>query len=80
MELCLGVECNQTYQHLLKDISDNILRYLARVLIYKISERSAVHVLDKHEERLLEIICEIICFDGGRTAHFHYCDFSLYFL
>lgn len=76
MNLFIGMNCHQTFHGLSNNIGNNSFRYFFIEAFDEIGEGASVHVLNKHKERISEIISEVILDNVWRTAVFHNSNFS----
>lgn len=77
MDLLVLVECLEAEQYLSHDERAHPLWDLFEVLVDDISERSSVHILDKHEKAVHIVIGGVVVDDVGVGAHAHHSSLDL---
>lgn len=70
----------QPFQHILQDVSDDVFWYFFEIIVNEVYHCAAVHELNKHEERLLVVIGEVMSGEICGVAEIHHCDFCTNFI
>ena len=63
VELFLSVDGGESCEYLFEDVGDNFFFYVFFVEFDEASEGSSVHVLDEHEDGVLEVVGEVVADD-----------------